>query len=280
MKKKEQSYKLEAGNHSTQIIHTVNGLTYVDAKKIAQDTFFENFPRLTKIAREVAEARVDYLIELALNAIRKSESSFDCFGDPDFLFVLEEVQKQYARSGGDELGETLADLIADRAGSDSSQILTFVLNEALSIVPRLTDAQICSVAVIQSLLNVRFGERNHTHELSSDFLKIATFLETANMCTKAEFDYLEYMGVTSVDRIFKRNLIRKLHSSYFGEGNEKFTLEQFQNEVAADENLSKFLTWYDKMDVSQVSLTSVGQLIGLVKMKKLFPKLDYKVWIN
>jgi hypothetical protein len=129
-------------------------------------------------------------------------------------------------------------------------------------------------------LNVRFGERNHTHELSSDFLKIATFLETANMCTKAEFDYLEYMGVTSVDRIFKRNLIRKLHSSYFGEGNEKFTLEQFQNEVAADENLSKFLTWYDKMDVSQVSLTSVGQLIGLVKMKKLFPKLDYKVWIN
>ncbi len=67
--------------------------------------------------------------------------------NPDFQRALFTVQKEYALTGDDELGDLLVDLLIDRTKQDNRSLLQIVLNESLSVVPKLTNDQLAALSV-------------------------------------------------------------------------------------------------------------------------------------
>ena len=102
------------------------------------------------------------LVEEDPNLIQKTR-------DPDIRYDIIEVQKNYARFGDKEMGNLLVDVLVQRTKEDGS-FPKIVLNEALTVIPKLTKTQIDSLTllyVIQTISYINPG--NNT---------IATFYDT------------------------------------------------------------------------------------------------------
>lgn len=142
----------KGGRDSTNIqadsITLNNGLSYQEVKEIALDIFKANFYDLAGEAKVIAETRAEEITEKTLRRLtQENPKAIEESRDPDFQYGLYTVQREYARSGDEELGDILVDLLVDRSKQTSRNLLQIVLNESLNIAPKLTDDQLATLSV-------------------------------------------------------------------------------------------------------------------------------------
>lgn len=133
----------KGGENSTNIqveeVNVVQGLTYAEVRQVATDVFKANFYDLAGEAKNIAEARAAQITEDFLAKLQaENPDGFAKAQDPDFQHALFTVQKEHARSGDEDLGSLLVDLLVDRSKQNQRDILQIVLNESLAIAPKLT----------------------------------------------------------------------------------------------------------------------------------------------
>ena len=118
------SKRLQKGGRNSTNIQADNiniGITYIDAKKIAEDVFKANFLNLTDRAEKIAYQRASTLIMKFLEELRiRSPESIQSFQDPDMQYDLFIAQRDYARSGNESLSKMLVDLLVERAKANQS----------------------------------------------------------------------------------------------------------------------------------------------------------------
>lgn len=166
----ENSMGIQAARDVTVI---TKGLSYTDVRDIALDVYKSNFYQLAGIAKEIASERAEEITADFLNKLQnENPEGLEKALDPDFQFALFTVQREYARNGDKELGDLLVDLLVDRSKHAQRDILQIVLNESLSIAPKLTESQLAALAIIFlfrytqnfSIGNhITFGEYLDTH---------------------------------------------------------------------------------------------------------------------
>jgi hypothetical protein len=94
------------------IIPTTSGVSYTEARQVAQDVFDANMYRLAGDAFSLAQQRVGELINGFLERLLDTNASaISSASDPDFQYVLFLAQQAYARSGDQELFDVLVDLL-------------------------------------------------------------------------------------------------------------------------------------------------------------------------
>jgi hypothetical protein len=146
----KQSQK--GGNDCTNIqAHTVNiiGVTREQAEAIALRVFEENAYRLTDIAREIFDERAkEFRQDLVRELYTRNPSALNSMIDPDMQYGVFRAQRDYARSGDKDLLEMLVSLLIERASEDKRSLLQIVLNECLSVVPKLTAGQLDALSNI------------------------------------------------------------------------------------------------------------------------------------
>lgn len=136
-------------NIQAQSVTVNQGLTVSDVKAIAEDLFKANFLELSDLAADVAETRAREITEAFLHRLESDHApGLRQAEDPDFQYALYTAQKEYARSGDPALGDLLVDLLVDRAKQDGRSILQIVLNESLSVAPKLTADQLAALGII------------------------------------------------------------------------------------------------------------------------------------
>jgi hypothetical protein len=54
------------------------------------------------------------------------------------------AQREFARSGDDQLGDILVDILVDRTKEPDRSLLQIVLNESLNVAPKLTADQLAA----------------------------------------------------------------------------------------------------------------------------------------
>lgn len=143
----------KAGDQSTNIqtesIIINQGITYADVREIVLDVFRFNFIQLSQQAMDIAKARAEEITDKFLKQLeRQHNEGITNAQDPDFQYALFTVQKEYARTGDENLGDLLVDLLVDRTKHDKRTILQIVLNESLSVAPKLTNDQIAALSII------------------------------------------------------------------------------------------------------------------------------------
>lgn len=191
----DSSTSIQAGGAVT--IH--QGVTYHDARQIALDVFRGNFLQLAGEAAEIATKRAEEITEAFLERLRNQyEHGLSQAKDPDFQYALFTVQREYARCGNKKLGDLLVDLLVDRTKQESRSLLQIVLNESLSIAPKLTSEKLAALSTVFLFrYMVHRGLTNHEafYAYLDEYARpFAELIERNNAC----YQHLEYAGCGAV----------------------------------------------------------------------------------
>jgi hypothetical protein len=193
----------KAGDYSANIQATSisfhQGFSVTEVRQIALDVFRANFFELAGDAKNIARQRAEEITEDFLKQLQTQHADgLKRAQDPDFQYALFTVQKEYARCGDRELGDLLVDLLVDRTKHESRSIQQIVLNESLSVAPKLTLDQLAGLSLIFLFkYSVIQGIRNHQILLECLDRYVAPF--AALISDKvACYQHLEYSGCGTV----------------------------------------------------------------------------------
>lgn len=265
-------FKLQkAGEKSTNIQTesiTINqGITYVDVREIALDVFRSNFIQLSEQAADVAKARAEEITDKFLRELEEQYGKGIINAqDPDFQYALFTIQKEYARTGDEDLGDLLVDLLVDRTRHEKRTILQIVLNESLSIAPKLTNDQIAALSIvflIKYTINKRLNNLpTFLSYLDSYIAPFASILTKNASC----YQHLEFAGCGSVG-IGQADIIEVLKKNYKGLFSNGFSEEEIEK---GNINLSDYPSFFTRClhDSKKMQINAISE-------EKLKEKANY-----
>lgn len=178
-----------------------NGPSRQEVQEIALGVYRANALELRGIAEDIAFARAERITNDFLNRLmEKDPDAAKNLADPDIQSVMFEAQKEYARSGEEDLAAVLVDLLADRAVETERSLRTLVLNEAITSVPKLTEQQRKAIGLVFLLRYSRWTGNTQTAEdyfrefVVKDVLALGHDLPTSG----PNYQHIEYVGAGSV----------------------------------------------------------------------------------
>lgn len=278
---KDNKQELQAGDHSTNYQANrdvvVNGLIYSDVERICMTMFKANFYDLQQEAKDIALSRAEEITSSFLEKlVTDNPLLLKNTNDPDIRYDIYEVQKTYARSGDANIGELLTTLLVERTKKERESLAALVLNEALTVVPKITKRQIDVLTTIFLVRNCKMSNEN----CLINKLSVIMPHEAIEEGEKSTFyEHLLYAGVITHDLsvMSHQKLEYLLENTYTRNLNE----EPFKDlSVTMEERTRVFNNW-DKSLMKGYALTSVGKAIALTNYNLLFSiSVDLNTWIQ
>lgn len=196
--------KQSSGDGSTNIqASTVNyvavtGVTAPEVYAIARQVFVENFPRLTEEANRLALARAEELVNEFIKVASRKGGRLAAVADPDFQYSLLSAQRDYARSGAEDLKRLLADLLVRRSSTDGD-LEKVVIAESLETVRKLTRRQIAALSLSWLITRAVLTEIESIEDFLAgakrDYAPFVSDLPVAD----AEYQHLQYAGCATLN---------------------------------------------------------------------------------
>ena len=220
---------------------TFQGVSYSEARQIALDLFEVKRRELVREAAETAEVRVGELVTDFIERLRQdSPESINTLRDPDMQFTLGSAEVAYARSGDKGLEELLVDLLLKRAQTPSRSLLQVVLNEAISVVPKLIDYHWNTLSLIFTLKYTINNTLTNVNNLQNYFSKyIAPLLHNVSK-ENACFQHLEYAGCatnTVLVHSLEEHYFLTNYSGLFSKGISPNSMEDYYKELPSIKGL-------------------------------------------
>lgn len=234
----------QSGDYSTNIQAqniTINGVTVSEARQIALDVFESNFYRLKGEALIVVQERAEKMIDLYLDRLLKiNPNAINTSKDPGMQYAIYTAQKEYARTGDDNVAELLVDILVDRTTQNERTLKQIVLDESLLIVPKLTLEQFDILSIVYLLKYTRNHAVTNPDML---FAYIVKYISPFIPCLTKErscYQHLEYTGCASVSISSNKieNLLRETYKGLFCKG---FTKDKFDSILDSSQVRSKLL---------------------------------------
>lgn len=239
--------KQEGGDGSTNLqAGVINnhyyGMSNSQVKELFMELFNDNFIRLRKEAAIIAQRRAEEITEAFLaQLIEKSPEVIQELSQPGMQDALFNAQKEYAKSGDKNLGDLLVDLLIERASTPQRNMMQIVLDEALRIIPKMTEQHLDNLTMLFLLKEVGIPTEPNLQSFI-DYLEddIIPFIDEFTG-DKIVYSYLEYLGCghtrTGHHDIIAEIFTRK-NIAIFQTG---FTKEEFENKVGRVEDFQPIL---------------------------------------
>jgi hypothetical protein len=241
----DKNLKQEGAENSTnlqgQSIIINQGITYKDAKDIAIDVFKSNYLELSAKAADTARLRAEELVDNFLTEVKeRNPNAINSMEDPGMQYALFTAQKEYAKTGDKDLADMLVDILVDRASQQQHNLKQIVLDESLSVAPKLTINQLDTLTLIfflkyamrRNLISIE----NLIHVLKQDFEPFTNNLSKENSL----YQHLEYCGCGSVGlgSIKIENIILNNYKVFFSKG---LAEEEINHVIGNKEHLKSYL---------------------------------------
>ena len=205
------------------------GLDYRQTREVAMDVFRANFLQLRDEAAELAFQRAEALInDFLQQAAADGLVEIPEGKNPDFQYAVFSAQREYARSGDEDMGELLVQLLVDRAKIQDRDLTQIVLNESLSVAPKLTLGQFDWLSLIFLLKYQSFGGVRDLPDLYAAFDKFfPPFLVSASRKESAS-QHLEYAGAATHNAVKMEAplLLTRSHPGFFKKGHAEQVLDE------------------------------------------------------
>ena len=254
--------KQEGGENSTnlqgQSIVINQGITYQDAKNIAIDVFKSNYLELSAKAADTARKRAEELVDDFLTEVKeRNPASLNSMEDPGMQYAIFTAQKEYAKTGDKDLSDMLVDILVDRAAQQERNLKQIVLDESLSIVPKLTLSQLDTLTIIFILKysrNHNVGNLVQLKKYLEDY--IAPFTQLLSK-ENSLYQHLEFAGCGSIS-LGSSQIESTLLMTYKGLFCKGFTKEQIENTTIPFEN-QKSLIVTCLQDSTKLQLAAIDE---------------------
>lgn len=270
---KDHNQKQEGAEKSTnlqaQSIVVNQGLSYRDAKEIAEDVFKNNFLELSQVALGKAENRANELINDFLTKMEKEKpESINSVESPSMQYALFSAQKEYAKTGDKELSDILVDLLVERADKEERSLIQIVLDESIEVSSKLTQPQFDVLSIV-FLLKYTINHNLGNLEMFKDYITkylipLCNNLTQENSC----YQHLEYSKCASIlvgpkiEDVFLDN-----YKGLFQKGNSMEELEQKLGEYAKNNDL--FIPCLRDRNLFQIKAYNDEKLNELLEKKDI-----------
>ncbi len=284
----------QTGDHSTNIqaqtveIHH-HGLTVPEVRKEFMALFEANFYRLQSVARETAEQRAKEVTEKFLGELAaRNPAGLLAARDPDMQAAVFTAQREYARSGGEDLEQVLVELLVQRA--TAKDLPRIVLNEAIAVASKLTEIQLDTLSLL--LVFVHDAPIRRVFESWSD---LGHYLNgfigpviPATADDPGDLMHLKYTGCISTDlggkklsyrivQAFAKNA--RLNTAWRDVGDTSFLAQLCELEP----RLGAIRRAYEKgrLPIDGIQLTTVGIALANANLRrKTGLEFDLGTWIG
>lgn len=281
-----EKQKIESGNDSINVQVSGNmtcGISYADAKQIAQDVFNQNFLKLRSEASCEANKRANEITELVLEKIRRIDPNLcNLFGDVNVQYGMYQLQKTYALEGNDDIRDLLANVMVERLKSNDKEQNKIIYNEALSTMKLLTPNHLTILASIFLMRCV--GLRDPSKEyIEKYFSTVLGFLKNGKDLNKdIIFEHLAYarcISPTGAMAFPSSMTFEPYISTFFGVEvpSDPNKLESLISSVPTFGEIQKI---WDLSPICRCNLTSVGKVIAITYIKDNGLDLSYDTWID
>ncbi len=242
----DKNLKQEGAEGSTnlqaQIITINQGLSYSDVKEIADGIFKSNFMELSEKAANIAQERVDELVDKFLDGLKnRNPETLQNMEDPAMQYALFTAQKEYAKSGDKDLGDILVDILVDRAALSERSLKQIVLDESLDVVSKLTDNQLDTLTIIFLLKHTINNDLDSLEKLDEYLnINIKPFVSGLSK-ENSLFQHLEYCGCSTISDglLGLEGLFNDRYKGLFSNG---FTVEEFIKTYSPIEKYNEYFT--------------------------------------
>ena len=194
--------EIESGNDSTNIQVAGNvsiGISAKEARQIAIDVFKANFyefsEKAAKKALERAEEITDDFITKFYTQIPALENKLQ---EPSVQSSMFNTQKEFAKTGDEVLKEQLIDLLLQRINSEERSLKQIVLDESITILPKLTKNQIDILSLIFSAVYVNHNDIINIYSLENFFNNKLINFYPENQTSYSFFTHLQFTGCCTV----------------------------------------------------------------------------------
>lgn len=260
----EGSTAIQAGRDVTV---TNVGLTYADVRDVALDVFRANFYHLSATASTIAVTRAEEMTEKFFERLLKENpSGLSKANDPDFQYALLTAQREYARSGDKDLGDVLIDLLVDRSKQNERDILQIVLNESLTVVPKLTEGQLAILALVFLFRYTRDLTTLNPETLGKYFDTYASPFVAKAPSNNASYQHLEFTGcgAISMGEIHLEAILGDHYRGLFQQGFDARELSTRSIIIGSDNNGLFMRSFYDstKLQLNAMSQEVLSSKFG------------------
>lgn len=292
--KSDRKFKAENKNQIIQLLSPnstvvqINGGVQLSipkehAKEIAVQVFRENFLHLSRKAEETACERMKRLVDDFLDKLYNENIDLtDRLEEPAIQAALFSVERDYAKTGDDELKEQQINMLIDRIKAHERSLRQIVLDEAILTVSKISREQLDFMAFIfmidnlaTNLLHKEFENEEVIIDTTEFFSRIISFCQVGSKDSRGHMvNHLLYLGC-----------VREVLDSgiYFDSpiiGIKKLLARHTGYEVADDnilrtlysinKNLSLYYRVWNMRKERSFKLTTVGLVIAITYYNRQF----------
>lgn len=237
-----------------------NGLSPEEASNIAINLFMDNFPKLQQQAMEKVEERIKEFNDAIMLKLADNVEDYSAFNEPDVQYALYEAQNNYARFGSDKMLSKLTSLVAKRVcHNDDEMCLKVAIDQAISIVGMLNQAQLDYLALMFLATKVKFKSINTIEDLRAHL----NYLDSVFSKTKdSNWQHLNMLGCLQLDLPDVCEIYAK-----------RYNLNKSEVEKICPQNIKALSGDY--------STSPIGTIIGIIHAEQKTPyQLDPRIWIH
>ena len=259
------------------------GLSVADVKALCLQVFRDNFPALREEASRAAKNNVqDFVKSLEVKIVEKSKHiDFGRFSDPDVQATINDAVLANARKGEKANPSVLVDLITERVSSSTNDYKDIVISEAVTVVPKLTKAQMAYLSFIHYMIRIIVQNLSHVSGLEPYSRKVLQLVEPGFSLSESQKRHIEYAGACSILSMMSIDIYKDWMDRKYE--HLKYTdLEKFKDDLTTHSPSSKILLDAFDKDIKdgEVTLTSVGQAIAIANLSRTLGKIDYSIWLK
>lgn len=255
----DNSNNLQAGR---DII--VHGLTYTETKDLvkteAQEVFKQNSLVLANEAYNLALSRSEELLDNFLRKLEaKKPEAIEAMRDPGMQYSVFNAQKEYSKTGDKDLSDLLEDILVERAQNPKRDLMQIVLDECVSVAPKLTPDQFDALSLIFILrYTMNNGVVNQLALIQYALHHILPFQSGIREEEEARYQHLEFSGCGTVG-ISSINIASVFRQNYMILFSKGFSIEEFEQKVGQDPKFKKYIIPYQK-DKFQINVINQEQV--------------------
>lgn len=254
------------------------GLSVNELKSLVDIFMKENLPKLREEAAKEAAKNVSIFLQDFEKNIYEKLKSIDTekFKDPDVQSSINDAVIEVAKKGEKIETELLTSLVIERLSGATTDYVSLVASEAIKVIGKLTPEQISFLTLAVVLMNTK-TQINTLAQLAPLANDTISLISEAPLSISQK-SHLEYAGCLKVNNFLTNSALQVWKGTY--EFLTPKSDEEIRQEISSVPVLQKLSDLFDVNQLGQISLTSVGQLIGLVNLSRKVKGLNYSNWLN
>lgn len=258
-----------------------HGPSVTEIKELCELFLEKNFPILRQEAIQAAQQQVkDFSAVLEKTLIKNSaDLMIEKFREPDVQAAINDAVQACARKGAKASPDLLSNLIVERISKQSSDYKDIVLNEAIQVIPRLTPNQISFIAFHHFCTSISVGGLTNTAQLEDFGRKVLAITENGIKLSDSQKKHIEYTGALTISALSRGDIYDMLAADAYKYLNFENGAQFKAALTYSAPSFNKLLAAYETEQISNISLTSVGQAIALAHLSNALGKIDYSIWI-